>query len=120
MNKTQLTYEQWLQETGIQEEFEECWECSTGTQSCDCCNGDGRIECDECEGEGKIIEYDGDDNQIEIKCTECDEGYIDCPDCDGCGDIECDTCQGECQINNTKEEYDRQFELDKQIIKGLK
>lgn len=128
MNTTQLTYEQWIEQTGITKDeiddsIEACWDCSysSGHFDCNFCDGDGEIYCEDCDGEGFKISYADNDEQIKIPCKKCNEtGLIECEDCDGEGEIECETCDGTGEINNTKEEYNRQFQLDKQYIKKLK
>lgn len=65
-----------------------------GREDCDTCGGDGSDSCDTCDGSGEV-ETNSDSEDTE-ECQDCDgKGYVDCSDCGGEGRVECSSCNGE-------------------------
>ncbi len=84
---------------GISEEEETCNDCNgSGRIGCDYCEEDGIEVCDSCGGDGK--DSDGDD------CWECSgSGETDCDRCDGDGKVECEDCGGDGVIKTGENIY---------------
>ena len=55
----------------------------TNGESCQMCEGEGRLDCPECSGDGSET------------CHDCSgSGEVDCSECDGNGEVDCKACGG--------------------------
>ena len=75
MTLTQLTYAQWLEATGLEQQFEECYDCrGDGEHMCFCLEDDGEEpdpECPACAGEGYVAcEYCCGEGEIDMTLVE--------------------------------------------------
>lgn len=94
----------------------ECEYCNgNGYETCDQCSGEGEVECNNCEGEGTILDDEGD----EVQCDQCDgsgmeecgecggESTVPCKECNGSGNEECSHCEGQGEIETNRDKFDQ-------------
>lgn len=69
-------------------------------ETCDCCDGDGRIDCEQCSGNGYVETEVEDENGTVIE----EEEYCDA--CEGDGTVYCEACDGSGEISvNDSEDF---------------